>query len=57
LGAGWSLEDNIDGTVRWIRRSWTVILEPADAGTAMPDTIQSLRRKVHQTLRSVTRDL
>jgi len=53
-GGPW--EDNIDGTVRWIRRSWTVILEPADAGTATPDTIQSLRRKVHQTLRSVTRD-
>ena len=56
-GGPW--EDNIDGTVRWIRRSWTVILEPAAGAAgeqATPETIQSLRRKVHQTLRSVTRD-
>jgi leucyl-tRNA synthetase len=58
-GGPW--EDNIDGIVRWIRRSWTIILEPAPdeggaASGASPETIQSLRRKVHQTLRSVTRD-
>ncbi len=53
-GGPW--EDNIDGTVRWIRRSWTVILEPGDGRQATPETIQSLRRKVHQTLRSITHD-
>jgi leucyl-tRNA synthetase len=53
-GGPW--EDNIDGIVRWIRRSWTVILEPAEEGQASEDTIRSLRRKVHQTLKSVTRD-
>ena len=55
-GGPW--EDNIDGIVRWIRRSWTVILEPVEsaATAATAETIRSLRRKVHQTLRSVTRD-
>jgi leucyl-tRNA synthetase len=56
-GGPW--EDNIDGTVRWIRRSWTVILEPvsgAKSEQASPETIQFLRRKVHQTLRSITHD-
>ncbi len=33
-----------------------MILEPAEAGQASAETIRSLRRKVHQTLRSVTRD-
>jgi leucyl-tRNA synthetase len=56
LGAPWS-SSGIDGTVRWLRRVWAAIVEPAEGGgTASPDVIRALRRKVHQTLRAVTRD-
>jgi leucyl-tRNA synthetase len=55
-GAPWN-SSGIDGTVRWLRRVWAAIVEPAEGGGAAPATvIRSLRRKVHQTLRSVTRD-
>ena len=53
-GAPW--EDTIDGTVRWLRRVWSIILEPGARGEPSPGTIQTLRRKVHQTLKSITRD-
>jgi leucyl-tRNA synthetase len=59
-GAPWN-SSGIDGTARWIRRTWNMILEPAEvkAGEAAapdPSTVRSLRRKLHQTLRTVTRD-
>ena len=53
-GGPW--EDTIDGTVRWMRRVWTIILEPGSTGEPSAETIQILRRKVHQTLKSITRD-
>jgi len=56
LGAPWS-SSGIDGVVRWLRRVWYAALEPAEGSAAADETvIRSLRRKVHQTLRSVTRD-
>jgi leucyl-tRNA synthetase len=71
VGAPWS-PAGIDGVVRWIRRVWTTILEPAfrDAekrrtiakpaiargDTESSDVERVLRRKVHQALRQVTRD-
>jgi len=54
-GAPWN-SSGIDGTVRWLRRSWSAIVEPADGGSAGEAVIRSLRRKVHQTLKAVTRD-
>jgi leucyl-tRNA synthetase len=54
MGAPWS-SSGIDGVVRWLRRLWANVLEPAEGG-AGEDTIRSLRRKTHQTLRSVTHD-
>lgn len=54
LGAPWS-SSGIDGTVRWLRRVWATILEPA-GGKAEEGVIRSLRRKVHQTLKAVTYD-
>ena len=53
-GGPW--EDTIDGTVRWMRRVWSFILEPGARGEPSPETIQTLRRKVHQILKSITRD-
>jgi leucyl-tRNA synthetase len=55
LGAPWN-SSGIDGTVRWLRRIWAAIVEPVEGGTASPEVIRSLRRKVHQTLRSLTQD-
>jgi leucyl-tRNA synthetase len=55
MGAPWS-STGIDGTSRWIRRVWTTLLEPAPGGNADQTVIRNLRRKLHQTVRSVTRD-
>jgi len=56
LGGPWN-SSGIEGTSRWLRRVWMVLLEePDEQHQASPDVLRSLRRKVHQTLRSVTRD-
>jgi len=54
-GGPWS-SGGIEGVSRWLRRVWTAVLEPGNGKTAGADTLRILRRKVHQTLRSVTRD-
>ncbi|TNF77547.1 MAG: leucine--tRNA ligase, partial [Acidobacteria bacterium] len=54
-GGPWSSR-GIEGTWRWLRRLWTLLTEPAAAGSASPETLAALRRKVHQTLAQVTRD-
>ncbi|HVN56345.1 MAG TPA: leucine--tRNA ligase [Anaerolineaceae bacterium] len=55
-GAPWS-SSGLDGTVRWLRRVWGSIVDPAQiADSPDPAQIRNLRRKVHQTLRAVTRD-
>ncbi len=56
LGGPWN-SSGIEGTSRWLRRVWTIFLEePEVQGKATSDVLRNLRRKVHQTLRSVTRD-
>ena len=55
MGAPWS-SSGIDGVQRWLRRVWTAILEPAAMTKQEEAAVKGLRRKVHQTLRSVTRD-
>lgn len=54
LGAPWN-SSGIDGSLRWLRRVWSMILEPAET---KPDeeTTRILRRKVHQALQSATDD-
>jgi len=56
MGAPWN-STGIDGTVRWLRRIWTMVTQ-VDSGkpSVARETLKTLRRKVHQTLRSVTRD-
>ncbi|MCS7246750.1 MAG: leucine--tRNA ligase [Anaerolineales bacterium] len=55
-GAPWS-STGIEGTARWLRKVWATILEePQTQNQASPETLRTLRRKVHQTIRSVTRD-
>ncbi len=53
-GGPWS-GGGIEGVSRWLRRTWNMILEPAQGG-AEETVLRNLRRKVHQTLRAVTRD-
>jgi leucyl-tRNA synthetase len=55
MGAPWS-NSGIEGTARWVRRTWTLYTEPEKAGSPAPQVLKALRRKVHQTLRKVTRD-
>ncbi len=55
LGAPWS-STGIDGTSRWLRRVWAIYHEKSSGKKASPDVIKVLRRKLHQTLRSITRD-
>ncbi len=55
-GGPWSYT-GIEGTHRWLRRVWTLFTTPTPpTSTASAETLRALRRKVHQTLRSVTRD-
>lgn len=55
MGAPWDSQ-GIEGTARWLRRVWTLFTDENQPGTASPETLRHLRRKVHQTLRKVTRD-
>jgi leucyl-tRNA synthetase len=55
MGAPWN-SSGIDGTVRWLRRVWVVVTEPSTRPLGSPETLKVLRRKVHQTLKHVTRD-
>jgi leucyl-tRNA synthetase len=56
LGGPWNSQ-NIEGTVRWLRRVWTAFTEQIESA-AQPDeeVVKILRRKVHQTLKSITSD-
>ncbi len=55
-GAPWD-SNGIEGTARWMRRVWTLFTDASgSAGTASDETKKDLRRKVHQTLKRVTRD-
>jgi leucyl-tRNA synthetase len=54
MGGPWS-SGGIDGVQRWMRRVWTTFLEEGEKNIS-EDAVKQLRRKVHQTLKSVTRD-
>lgn len=55
MGGPWS-SGGIDGVMRWLRRVWSIVLEGGQPGVADAAAVKVLRRKLHQTLRSVTRD-
>jgi leucyl-tRNA synthetase len=56
LGAPWN-SSGIEGSIRWLRKVWFTFLEPPQVeGGASEADLRKLRRKVHQTLRSVTYD-
>ena len=47
---------NIQGSHRWLGRVWSTFLEKGSQKQIAPEIDRVIRRKVHQTLRSVTRD-
>jgi leucyl-tRNA synthetase len=57
MGAPWDSQ-GIEGTVRWMRRVWILFTDPVAPAMLkpQPDVLRNLRRKVHQTLKRVTRD-
>ena len=55
MGGPWNSQ-GIEGTVRWVRRVWALLTDQDKPGTASAEVKQTLRRKVHQTLQSITRD-
>jgi leucyl-tRNA synthetase len=55
LGGPWNSR-GIEGTSRWLRRVWSLFTEESDGGHAPQEVIDRLRRKLHQTLRQVTRN-
>jgi leucyl-tRNA synthetase len=55
MGGPWNSQ-GIEGTVRWVRRVWTLFTDQDAPGAASDDVKKTLRRKVHQTLKSVTHD-
>ncbi|MGB9669002.1 MAG: leucine--tRNA ligase [Anaerolineales bacterium] len=56
MGAPWN-SNGIEGTARWMKKVWATILDDTtNKRKADTQVLQGLRRKVHQTLRSVTHD-
>ncbi len=55
MGAPWDSQ-GIEGSARWIRRTWTLFTDGEKRPLGSPETLKVLRRKVHQTLRRVTAD-
>ena len=56
MGAPWN-SSGIEGTARWLRRGWTLYTEDGRSNpNPDPAVLRDLKRKVHQTLKSVTHD-
>jgi leucyl-tRNA synthetase len=56
MGAPWDSQ-GIEGSARWVRRVWTLFTDPVpNKSSDSAETLKVLRRKVHQTLRRVTRN-
>jgi len=54
-GGPWD-SGNITGVNRWLNRTWSVILEEPTSVSGNNKKNQDLERKVHQTIKNVTRD-
>jgi leucyl-tRNA synthetase len=55
MGAPWDSQ-GIEGSARWVRRTWKLFTEEEKRPLGSPETLKVLKRKVHQTLRRVTRN-
>ena len=55
-GGPWNSQ-GIEGSARWLRRVWTIFTEQVESvGEPSEEVTTALRRKLHQTLESVTKD-
>ncbi|MFP3941904.1 MAG: leucine--tRNA ligase, partial [Thermoanaerobaculia bacterium] len=55
-GGPWN-SAGIEGTHRWLKRVWHLLLDPPSGnGAPSEETLRSLRRKLHQTVQAVTED-
>jgi leucyl-tRNA synthetase len=55
MGAPWN-SNGIEGTARWLRRTWALFTETARLGKPGSVVLRDLRRKVHQALGKITHD-
>ena len=55
MGAPWDSQ-GIEGAARWIRRVWALFTDQTAPGSASEETLRTLRRRLHQTVRKVTHD-
>jgi len=55
MGAPWDSK-GIEGSARWVRRTWSLFTDDATGGSPSAVTLRALRRKTHQTLKRVTRN-
>ncbi|HEX2995758.1 MAG TPA: leucine--tRNA ligase [Anaerolineales bacterium] len=55
MGAPWDSQ-GIEGSARWIRRIWMLFTDPTPTAAGSVFDGRALRRRVHQTLRKVTKD-
>ncbi len=54
-GGPWN-SDGISGTARWLRRVWAIHIDEREPAGTNEEATRRLRRKLHQTIRAVTRD-
>ena len=55
MGAPWN-SSGIEGTSRWIRRVWSLMLDQQNPGKPDHSVLRNLKRKVHSTLKQITQD-
>ena len=55
LGGPWNPR-GIEGASRWLKRVWSLFVEPGEDGGGGEEVERRLRRKLHQTLKQVTLD-
>ncbi len=56
LDAEWN-EQGVEGSFRFLRRVWRLVMEEAPPGEASKEAERELRRKTHQTIKKVTGDI
>lgn len=56
LDAEWS-DQGVEGSFRFLRRVWRLVMDEAAVGQASEEIERGLRRKTHQTIKKVTEDI
>jgi leucyl-tRNA synthetase len=56
LDAEWN-DQGVEGSFRFLKRVWRLVMEEAAAGEVSEEAERQLRRKTHQTIKKVTEDV